>query len=164
MSQPYIGEIRLFAGNFAPIDWKFCDGSLYSISEYDALFSLIGTTYGGDGVTTFAVPDLRGRVPIHQGAGFVIGQMGGVETVTLTTNQIPAHTHALLASTGGTASNDPTGRVLSVGGADIYTPFYTAAAPDQPGLTGSSQPHTNMQPFMAIYYIIATSGVYPSRS
>src|SRR5438093_4597758 len=105
MSQPYYGEIRIFPGNFAPAGWAVCDGSLLSISDYDVLFNLIGTTYGGDGQTTFALPDLRSRAPVHQGSGFVIGQAGGVETVTLTVNQIPVHSHVPQAANG--ASGNP---------------------------------------------------------
>src|SRR5437763_9279939 len=99
MAQPYVGEIRMFAGNFAPAGWMFCESQLLPISEYETLFNLIGTTYGGDGQSTFALPDLRGRIPLHQGNGFVLAETGGVETVTLTVSQIPAHSHALLAST-----------------------------------------------------------------
>ena len=99
MAQPYVGEIRMFAGNFAPAGWMFCEGQLLPISEYETLFQLIGTTYGGDGQSTFALPDLRGRIPLHQGNGFILAETGGVETVTLTVSQIPAHNHALLAST-----------------------------------------------------------------
>src|ERR1700722_12697766 len=99
MSQPYVGEIRMFGGNFAPAGWMFCAGQLLPISEYDVLFNLIGTTYGGDGQSTFALPDLRGRLPIHMGSGFVQGQNGGAESVTLTTNQMPTHTHTVLATT-----------------------------------------------------------------
>src|ERR671934_1375449 len=105
MSQPFIGEIRMFAGNFAPAGWAFCNGQLLAISENDALFNLIGTTYGGDGQSTFALPDLRSRVPIHQGNSHVLGEMGGVETVTLTTNQIPSHTHTAVASSAGSATS-----------------------------------------------------------
>src|SRR6516165_9248553 len=98
MAQPYVGEIRMFAGNFAPAGWMFCEGQLLPISEYETLFNLIGTTYGGDGQSTFALPDLRGRLPLHQGSGYVIGQSGGAETVTLTTQQMPVHSHSLMAS------------------------------------------------------------------
>ncbi len=111
MSSPYVGEIRIFAGNFAPYGWMFCDGSLLSIPEYETLFNLIGTTYGGDGQSTFALPDLRGRLPLHFGNGFTLAETGGVETVTLTVSQIPAHSHALLATTNPAAGTAPSGNV-----------------------------------------------------
>src|SRR5580698_8923839 len=109
MSQPYVGEIRMFAGNFAPAGWMFCEGQLLPISEYETLFNLIGTTYGGDGQSSFALPDLRGRVPIHMGGGFTLAQNGGVETVTLTTNQIPSHPHTVVASNSSTTGAIPNG-------------------------------------------------------
>src|ERR1700760_3508762 len=111
MAQPYVGEIRMFAGNFAPAGWMFCDGALLPISEFETLFNLIGTTFGGDGQSTFALPDLRGRIPIHQGNGFPLAESGGAETVTLTVQQIPAHAHALLGSTNTASSNSPTSNV-----------------------------------------------------
>src|SRR5213596_2138816 len=112
MAQPYVGEIRMFAGNFPPNGWMFCEGQLLPISEYETLFNLIGTTYGGDGQSTFALPDLRGRLPIHQGSGFILAETGGVEEVTLTVPQIPVHNHPVLASTGAAASQTPNGQVL----------------------------------------------------
>src|SRR5262245_56058219 len=121
MAQPYIGEIRMFAGNFAPAGWMFCEGQLVPISQNPTLFQLIGTTYGGDGESTFALSDLRGRVPIHQGSGFILAENGGVEQVTLTVNQIPAHTHPFLASADQANANNPTGAVMAkTGGATIY--------------------------------------------
>src|SRR6476661_5408108 len=113
MSQPYYGEIRMFAGNFAPAGWMFCEGQLLPISEFDTLFNLIGTTYGGDGQSTFALPDLRGRIPLHQGNGFILAETGGTEEITLTVNQIPAHSHPLLASGDLASSPDPGGAVLA---------------------------------------------------
>src|SRR5882762_6242449 len=113
MAQPYVGEIRMFGGNFAPAGWMFCEGQLLLISENDTLFTLIGTTYGGDGQTTFALPDLRGRLSLHQGGGFTLGQTGGVETVTLTVQQIPAHTHPLLGSSGNASQVNASGNVLA---------------------------------------------------
>src|SRR5215468_1260472 len=112
MAQPYVGEIRIFAGNFAPAGWMFCNGALLPISENPTLFNLIGTTYGGDGQETFAVPNMQGRVPIHQGSGYTIGQVGGVESVTLTTNQIPSHTHPLLANSGVASVDLPSGALF----------------------------------------------------
>src|SRR5262247_1818304 len=111
MAQPYVGEIRMFAGNFAPSGWMFCEGQLLPISENETLFNLIGTTYGGDGQSTFALPDLRGRIPIHFGSGFILAETGGVETVTLTTSQIPAHSHPLLASTSTANQTNPLSNV-----------------------------------------------------
>src|SRR5258706_5552963 len=113
MAQPYVGEIRMFAGNFAPAGWMFCEGQLLPISEYETLFNLIGTTYGGDGQSTFALPDLRGRIPLHMGNGFILAETGGVETVTLTVSQIPAHNHAMLATTNPGNQANPTGQVTA---------------------------------------------------
>lgn len=171
----YVGEIRMFAGNFAPSGWVFCDGSLLPISENETLFNLIGTTYGGDGVTTFAVPDLRGRAPVHQGNGYVIGQTGGSETVTLTTNQIPSHNHAVTIAlpVNGSVSNTDSvaGNFVSVN-ASRGNEFNTASngtmgkigysASPNTSTSGGSQPHDNMKPFVAINYIISLYGIYPS--
>src|SRR5574338_956028 len=128
MAQPYVGEIRMFAGNFAPAGWAFCDGSILPISENETLFNLVGTTYGGDGQSTFALPDLRGRIPIHQGAGFVLAETGGAERVTLTQNQIPAHSHALVASADAAQlSAGPDGSLLAAAGGT--TQLYVGATP-----------------------------------
>lgn len=165
MAQPFIGEIRLFAGNFAPAGWQFCNGALLPISEYDTLFALIGTTYGGDGESTFAVPDLQSRVPIHQGNGFVLAETGGVESVTLTPTQIPAHSHPLLATTAPGTSNTPAGNLLAQTSSvtpyinDVPTSTMAAASV---GSTGGSQPHNNVQPFLAVSYIISLYGIFPS--
>lgn len=166
MSQPFIGEIRLFGGNFAPVGWAFCNGQLLSISQNTALFTLIGTTYGGDGQTTFALPDLRGRLPVHQGGGFTIGQTGGAEQVTLTTNQVPAHGHAISATSTDGTSADPTNATW--GESDART--YSTSAPDATmhasalGAAGSGQPHDNMMPFATLNFIIALEGVFPSQN
>lgn len=165
MAQPYVGEIRMFAGNFAPAGWMFCEGQLIPISENETLFQLIGTTYGGDGQSTFALPDLRGRVPVHQGNGFVLAETGGAEEVTLTTQQIPAHTHPLLASTSVGAAASPVGNVLAASGSsNVYRPAPTAVAmsAQSVGATGGSQPHTNMQPYLCISHIISLFGIFPS--
>src|SRR5580765_7073565 len=143
MAQPYVGEIRMFAGNFPPVGWMFCDGQLLAISENETLFQLIGTTYGGDGESTFALPDLRGRVPIHQGNGFILAETGGAEEITLTVNQIPAHTHPLLASADAANTLNPGGNV--VGTPLTATPFFAnppnlALAPQSISLIGGSQP------------------------
>jgi microcystin-dependent protein len=167
MSQPYVGEIRLFAGNFAPAGWLFCEGQLLAISENDVLFSLIGTTYGGDGQNTFALPDLRGRVPAHNGSGFTLAQSGGVEQVTLTQGQIPAHTHALLATTSIASDTNPAGRIPAQ--ASTFDPYQTASAnsamaPQSISGTGGSQPHNNFQPYLCLNFIISLFGIYPSQN
>lgn len=167
MAQPYVGEIRMFGGNFAPAGWMFCDGQLLPISEFETLFQLIGTTYGGDGQSTFAVPDLRGRLPVHQGSGFTLAQTGGVEEVTLTSSQIPAHAHPALASTSNASSNDPTG---NLGGAITVAAVFaygtdnplTPLSPSAVGSTGGSQPHSNLQPFLCVSFIISLFGIFPS--
>lgn len=166
MGQPYVGEIRMFGGNFAPVGWMFCEGQLLAISENDVLFQLIGTTYGGDGQSTFALPDLRGRVPLHQGSNYVIGELGGVETVTLTTQQIPIHSHVQLANSGVATQNTPAGNVLAAAAtSDVYVPggsfvALNAAVADP---SGGSQPHSNMQPYAVISFIISLFGVFPSQ-
>ncbi|RAK63264.1 phage tail protein [Hymenobacter edaphi] len=172
-SSPYIGEIAIFAGNFAPAGWAFCDGSLLPISENDALYALIGTTYGGDGQDTFALPDLRGRAPMHSGAGpgltsRSVGEQGGAEEVTLTTQQIPNHSHQLSVSTTPGNSASPQGTMPADGGngSAQYTQA-TANLQKQPaqvmGVVGGSQPHTNMQPYLAVHYIISLYGVFPTQ-
>ena len=165
MAQPYVGELRLFAGNFAPAGWMFCAGQHLSIPEYEPLFSLIGTSYGGDGQNTFALPDLRGRVPVHQGAGYVLAQAGGSETVTLGVSQVPAHTHALRASTAVGTNSNPGNAVLAATGT---VNSYGSGVPDQPmtadALTSQrgSQPHDNMAPYCVVSYIISLFGIFPS--
>src|SRR5512132_276224 len=153
MAQPYVGEIRMFAGNFAPAGWAFCEGQLLPISENETLFQLIGTTYGGDGESTFALPDLRGRIPLHQGNGFILAETGGVEEVTLTVQQIPVHSHPMLASADVANSPNPADQVLAE--TVSTTPYYAGPAavqlaPQAVGLTGGSQPHTNLQPYLCI--------------
>jgi microcystin-dependent protein len=171
MAQPYVGEIRMFAGNFAPAGWSFCNGSLLPISENEVLFALIGTTYGGDGEETFALPDLQSRVPIHMGTGpggisYPIAQMGGVETVTLTLQQIPVHTHALQAADAGADLISPTGATPAEAVKRFYrapgspVPFHASAI----GPTGGSQPHENLQPFLCINYIISLFGIFPQQA
>lgn len=166
MGEPYIGEIRMFAGNFAPAGWALCAGQLLAISENDALFTLIGTTYGGDGQNTFALPDLRSRVPMHQGNGHVLGEMGGVESVTLTTNQIPSHTHVPAASNAGSATS-PAGNVWANSAALQFAPATSPLVPMNPGVigtSGGSQPHDNMLPYLTINFIIALYGIFPTQS
>ena len=165
MAQPYVGEIRMFAGNFAPAGWQFCEGQLLPISENETLFQLIGTTYGGDGQSTFGLPDLRGRIPLHQGNGFVLAQTGGVEEITLTVNQIPAHSHAFLASTNVSQDTTPQGKVVGQSGSALLyiqdTPDSNMAA-QAVAPVGGSQPHTNFQPYLCVDFIISLFGIFPS--
>jgi microcystin-dependent protein len=173
MTEPFIGEIKLFAGNFAIYGYAFCNGQLLPISQYDALYNLIGTTYGGDGLNTFGLPNLQGCVPVHMGTAptgttYVLGQQAGAATVTLSTNQLPAHNHQLVASlTQGTTSS-PSGTALAAGaGIAMYS---EGGTPDEPmatqstGPAGGSLPHDNMQPYLTLNFIIALQGVYPSPS
>jgi microcystin-dependent protein len=164
MAQPYVGEIRMFAGNFAPAGWMFCEGQLLPISENETLFNLIGTTYGGDGQSTFALPDLRGRLPIHQGNGFILAQTGGVEQVTLTTQQIPIHTHTFLASNDIPAGSSALGNTPGQAAAKIYRAGNAniTLSPQAMTPTGGSQPHTNFQPYLCINFIISLFGIFPS--
>lgn len=175
MSTPFIGEIRIFAFGRTPNGWQACDGSLLLISDNDALFSLIGTIYGGDGQTTFAVPDLRGRVPLHQGTGpglstYVIGQAGGSETVTLTTPQMPGHNHPLAATTAAATALTPGPALLpgSVAGDTFYVTDVVVGAtagamsPQSTSPTGATQPHENTMPTLTVQYCIATQGIFPS--
>lgn len=164
MAQPYVGEIRMFAGNFPPAGWAFCDGTLLPISENETLFQLVGTTYGGDGESTFALPDLRGRIPIHQGNGVTLAETGGTEEITLTTAQIPAHSHPLLASSQAASGSNPTGNVLAQALSQIYIADVPATSlrADAVGPAGASQPHTNLQPFLCVSFIISLFGLFPS--
>jgi len=165
MPEPYVGEIRMFGGNFAPAGWSFCDGQLMPISQNDVLFTIIGTTYGGDGQETFALPNLQSRVPMHSGNGFVLGEAAGTESVTLTTQQIPVHTHAMIATAEIGSSNSPSGNILAQCAAvKIYTeaPPNVALNPQTVTPAGGSQPHENMQPFLVISFIISLFGRFPS--
>ena len=167
MGTPFVGEIRMFAGNFAPAGWAFCQGQLIAISENETLFNLIGTTYGGDGQNTFALPNLASRVPVHVGPGFALGQSGGVEGVTLTTSQIPAHSHVPLAfaSTGGQAKPDNGFWASSSPATQFSTVAASVAmATGTLGSSGGSQPHDNMVPFLAINFIISLFGIFPSQT
>lgn len=169
---PYVGEIRMFAGNFAPNGWMFCEGAPLAISENEVLFQLIGTTYGGDGQNTFNLPNLASRVPIHMGTGpsgttYQLGEMAGTEQETLTIQQIPSHTHPYTASTAAAASDAPSDKVLGQSGQRaIYTEdtTTTALAPNSIGPAGGSQPHENTQPFLCINFIISLFGVFPSQT
>ena len=167
MSSPFIGEIRMFAGNFAPVGWAFCNGALIPISENDALFNLIGTTYGGDGQNTFALPDLQSRVPIHVGPGFTLGQSGGTESVTLTTSQIPAHSHVPLCNTAAGSAPSPAQNFWAAAtGATNYDNGAPGVALDPAtiGSSGGSQPHDNMVPFLVINFILSLFGTFPSQT
>ncbi|MEQ1862393.1 MAG: tail fiber protein [Chthoniobacteraceae bacterium] len=165
MAQPYVGEIRMFGGNFAPAGWMFCEGQILPISENETLFQLIGTTYGGDGQNTFALPDLRGRIPIHQGSGFTLAETGGAEEVTLTTNQIPAHSHPFLGTTSVANDTNPGGNVVAQASSFfpyINAPATTPMAAQAVGSVGGSQPHSNFQPYLCVHFIISLFGIFPS--
>ena len=170
MSEPFVGEVRMFAGNFAPRGWAFCDGQLLAVSQNDALFSLLGTVYGGDGRTTFGLPDMRGRVPIHAGHGpglseRRLGAKSGEEKVTLTVNQLPSHGHTMQATNDIPSLSNPQNNVTGQAAAK----FYRAGTPSvflntgSVSNTGGSRSHTNLQPFLCIHYIIALVGIYPSQ-
>jgi microcystin-dependent protein len=171
---PFIGQILLFAGNFAPRGWALCQGQLLPIAQNSALFSILGTTYGGDGRTTFALPDLRGRVPVSSGQGpglspYTLGENGGTEQVTLLSTQMPAHTHVLVANNTAGTRAEPEGNVLaaeSAGATQIYSDASATVTmnPVSISATGGSQPHSNLQPFLCLNYIIALEGIYPSRN
>jgi microcystin-dependent protein len=179
MSSPFVGEIRMFAGNFAPLGWAFCNGALIPIDENETLFNLIGTTYGGDGQSTFALPNLQSRIPVHVGSGFALGQSGGTESVNLITAQMPSHSHQVMTTTGAqvVGTSVPTNNFL----ADdtfaappnpqpfSYAPFVNDASqrtlsPNSIQSSGGSQPHDNMVPFVVINFIISLFGVFPSQS
>lgn len=171
MSEPFVGEIRMFAGNFAPRGWAFCDGQLLAVSQNDALFSLLGTIYGGDGRTTFGLPDMRGRIPIHMGTGSGLsprrlGAKGGEEKVTLTVNQLPSHAHPLVGSSDNGPDANPSGDFLA--GSTVVRPYVqevpdTDFAGDAVNNVGGSRSHTNLMPFLCVHFIIALVGIYPSR-
>jgi microcystin-dependent protein len=179
MTEPYLGEIRMFGGNFAPRGWAMCDGQSLSIAENDALYALLGTTYGGDGQVTFNLPDLRGRVPAHQGSksgqSYTIGQVAGVESVILIANQLPSHTHpTYAASVAGAVGVPTTATMISDQGPagqniSAYTPYNAANAQvalsaNSTTVAGGSQPHDNMQPYLGVNFILATAGIYPPQN
>jgi microcystin-dependent protein len=170
MSQPFVGEIRLVGFNFAPVGWMFCNGQLLAISDFEALFNLIGTTYGGDGQTTFALPNLQSRVVIHQGTGistYTLAQTGGVEAVTVTMNQLPIHTHAGNCSSSAGSKSSPVGNIWAADAAGLTAeysnsqngPMNAAAI----GASGGNQLHENRMPFLAMNYIISLFGIFPSQ-
>lgn len=172
MSQPFVGEIRMFGGSFAPAGWMLCQGQLLPISENETLFNLIGTTYGGDGQATFGLPDLQGRIPIHVGQGpgisqtYQLGEQGGTESVTLSVNQIPNHTHTLIGSSDIATDPGPKDDMLAT--SSLLQP-YVGIAPDANmaanaiGPVGGSQPHDNMMPFLVVSYIISLFGIFPHQ-
>ena len=166
MADPFVAEIRIFPFNFAPRGWAWCDGQLLPLSQNTALFSLLGTTYGGNGKSNFALPDLRGRIPIHQGNGFILAETGGAEEISLTINQIPAHTHAFLASNDGGNQVNPAGAVIA--NVTAVFPYREDQFPNQNLIAqaispvGGSQPHTNFQPYLCVDFIISLFGIFPT--
>ncbi len=171
MASPYIGEIRMFGGSFAPLGYAFCNGQLLAISQYDALYALLGTTYGGDGQTSFGLPDLRGRVPVHQGSGAglssrTIGERAGNESVTLISSQFPAHSHTVIATTNPATTVSPANAIFAASPAPAYVApaSQVALSPTAIGSAGGSQPHDNMMPYACINFIIALEGFFPPRS
>lgn len=175
MSDQYLGEIRMFGGNFAPLGFALCNGQLLPVSQNTALFSLIGTYYGGNGITTFALPDLRSRVPVHQGNGaglspYVVGESIGVENVNLSMQQLPQHNHALNAYSGPGTQAGASGNYWAEGGASRGEKVYAGAtdgtlmSPSAFGQTGGNQPHSNIQPYLVVNFIIALTGIYPARN
>jgi microcystin-dependent protein len=166
MSSPYIGEIRMFAGNFSPAGWAFCDGALLPIAENDALYNLLGTTYGGDGQSTFALPDLRSRVPVHWGSSLALGETGGAETVTLTAATIPAHSHTFVVTQNAGNQPSPVGFLPAASNVvKLYTvePPNTSLNKSAVTNTGGNQPHNNIQPYLCINFILSLYGIYPSQ-
>jgi len=165
MSEPFISEIRIFGFNFAPKGWAFCNGQTLPINQNQALFSLLGTTYGGDGVTTFQLPNFQGRVPMHTGTGFTLGQTGGEQTHTLITNEMPGHTHVPQGSTDSGTTVIPTGSVLAAA-SGLYgsATDLVSLSPQTLGVQGSGQPHDNMQPYLTLNFCIALVGIFPSRN
>lgn len=167
MSQPYVGALMLVPYTFAPAGWAFCQGQLVPISEFETLFNLLGTTYGGDGQNTFALPDLRGRVPMHQGSGNAMGESGGAETVTLTTSTLPAHSHSAMATNTAQNAQTPANNVLAQGTTQMYSSAGTPSVPMNGAslqAVGGSQPHENRQPYLTLNWIIALFGIYPSQN
>lgn len=170
MSEPYVGEIRMFGGNFAPLGWEFCHGNIMQINDYEVLFVLIGTTYGGDGVTTFALPDLRGRLPVHHENALSMGMSGGTEMATLTTSQLPAHNHLVSATTANATTPNPTDAIPALAPSNIYGDAEIirgrpSAIPISGMVqsTGGSLPHNNLMPYLCINFIISLYGIFPSQ-
>jgi microcystin-dependent protein len=170
MSEPFLAEVRIVGFNFAPRGWAFCDGQILPINQNQSLYSLLGTTYGGDGRTSFALPEMRGRVPIHvgssNGSSHLLGQKSGEETHTLSANEVPQHTHVLNATTNSATSDSPTGKYLARGAADAYGPLTNMAnmGTGTVANVGGGQAHENMQPYIAVNFCIALTGLFPSRN
>jgi microcystin-dependent protein len=168
VSSPYVGEIRMFGGNFQPAGWAFCDGQLLNISDNDVLFLVIGTTYGGDGVNTFALPNLQGRLAIHQGGSFLIGEAAGTETVTLTSQQMPIHPHSFYCSTSPGGQKNPAGNVpaaIPAGSAYEQGPATAPLIPQSiQQYIGGNGPHDNMQPYQCVTFIISLYGIFPTQT
>jgi microcystin-dependent protein len=170
VAEPFLSEIRIMSFNFPPKGWAFCNGQFLPINQNQALFSLLGTTYGGNGQTTFALPNLQGRVPIHMGSGFTLGQVGGQVTHTVTMGEMPQHFHSLMASSqnGNTSfPANPSGNVLSTSNTPFYRPpdgGFVSLIPSMVSNVGGSQPHTNQQPFLALTFCIALQGIFPSQN
>lgn len=171
--EPFLGEIRLFAGNYAPSGWAICDGRSLPIADNNALYSLLNTVYGGDGVSTFNLPDLRGRLPVHQGTGpglssYALGAKAGSETVTLTATQLPSHNHAMLASLDSAQTASPQNNLLAASTVSFYSAAdsttLVSMAPTMVASTGGNQPHNNLMPFLCVNYIIALQGIYPTQN
>lgn len=166
MSEPFLSEIKLVSFNFPPKGWALCNGQFLPINQNQALFALLGTTYGGNGQTTFALPNLRGRVPIHMGNGHTLGEAAGSTSVTVNIQQLPTHTHFVQATNNAATSDDPTNNVLGQAGANVYAAFQSAAAMGAQMVTnvGGSQPHNNMMPYLTLNFIIALQGIFPSQN
>jgi microcystin-dependent protein len=166
MAEPFLAEIRIMSFSFAPKGWAFCNGQLLPINQNQALFSLLGTTYGGDGRVNFALPNLQGRTPIHFGAGFTLGQAGGEQAHTLNIGELPTHTHLVQATNNAAAGDDATNNVLAQAGLNLYAPSGSveAMAPGAVGNLGGSQAHLNMQPFLTLGFCVALQGIFPSQT
>ena len=166
MASPFLSEIRIFSFGFAPKGWALCNGQVLPINQNQALFSLVGTFYGGNGITTFALPNLQGSVPFHVGGGFALGQVGGEQSVILNQSQLPSHTHVPIASTNAASAKDPSGALWATGNSSGYAASGdgTVLAPQAVSTTGNSQAHNNMSPYQGLNFCIALQGIFPTRN